>query len=455
MSTATTIAAVTAIVNDLSKALEEARKHLNQGADKGLEMRGKAREMATLLHKNAPTDDVMNDIFKVQLAGGGTFADAVEYDEGFEGALPAGKDAKHVTDAQAEQIKVLGKTFADRVRLDPTTSGELMGSIPQFVDLTRDEKANPLTTEQGVNKFMGTANAIHYGLNEGRGKVSTLARNELGASAGALADGRVADHAELSAFVGLGSNISKGAAGSGTTYNRLSRLLHEGMGDGGEFLKQIGVADQKGDLAKLRKLKEYVDAQRKASADPSKFNTSKFLQSKGFGNDEEVRSASGYMASMPVLETRITNAREKLKDGPGALQANREFMASEEGQHRQGVATGEIGEYMQTKRRQRLQAARRGAEGQLRSDNKIDTAGTIFVDKLWDRTVGTAFQEDYSRQQRNDQQVEANIMAGLKKAGISYDSGVPGMPDLRMAPEALGQQVRPRAGEAGHLARRR
>ena len=420
---------VDAILTTLGDKLAKVREFQDKGAATGLDMRDKAREVAGLLGESSPSDAVMNRIFRVQMAGGGTFDEALKYEEQFQGSLPAGKQAGHITDEQAAALETEGKAFADRAGIDSATAGDLVGSLPQFLDMTKDEKGKPLTTEQGVNKAMGQLNALHYGLNEGRGKISTLAANDLGASAGALANGRVADQAELGAFIGIGSNISKGAAGSGTTYDRLSRLLNEGLGEGGEFLKQIGVADQSGDLNKLRKLKEHVDAQRRASADPAKFDGIKYLQSKGFGNDMEVKSASGYMANLPQLEQRVTNARAKSKDGAGAIAANREFEASLEGQHRRSQATNEIGTYKQTETRQWLSAAREQAVGELRAEQKLDTSDDETANWVLDFISGPTRKwsgEQDSRAEGIDSRVRENLARQAKKAGIDIEAQHPG-----------------------------
>ena len=374
-------------LNIYVKASEDAKRHQNQGAQTGLDMRGKAREYATLLHKPEVDDEVMKGLFAVAQAGGSVFDKALQFSSQFEGSVPAGEQKGHITAAQKEALKGEGLAFGNRIGLDEKAAGDLTGVIPQYVDMTKDEKGKPLTTEQGVDKALGQLNAMTAGLMDGRGEITTLARSEVGAAAGMLAAGHVTDHAEMGALAGVASTFSKSASGSGTAVKQMDRLVNESLDEAGEFNKSIGVADAKGDPAKLRVLKAHIDAQRSAAPDPSKFDPKGYLQSKGFHNDTELDSTLAFLENLGVLDQRIEKGRAAAKDGKSVRAANQRYRSSLVGQDRQGRAIKEAGEYEQTRRRQRLAAARNAAYGQLQAEGKIDTFGTNLADGFMDGTI--------------------------------------------------------------------
>ena len=414
------IKAAGAALEIYSKAAEDAKKHLNQGAQGGLDKRDQAREYANLLGKPTVDDDTMKRLFGLAQAGGMDFDEALKFGEQFEGSLPAGKQKGHIADGQKQSLMEEAAAFGSRIGLDAATAGDLAGVIPQYVDLTKDDKGKPLTDQQGVDKGLGQLGALAYGLNEGRGKISTLARSEIGAAASALASGHVSDHAEMGAFAGVASTFTKSASGSGTGFKQMDRLVNEGLGDEGEWLKSIGVADQKGDLAKLKVLKAHIDAQRAAAADPSKFDAKGYLQSKGFRENGELDSTLAFLENVDVLEKRTVEARKRAGDGQSVRASNREFLASQTGQDRQGRAMQEAGNYEQTRRRQRLAAARKAAYGQLQAEGKIDTFGTNLTDGFMDGTINK-LKPNTEHEARIDQRVWENARDAAHRAGIEGD----------------------------------
>ena len=163
------------------------------------------------------------------------------------------------------------------------------------------------------------------GLNDGKGSISVLAKNEIGAVSAALSSGHVKDYAELSAFIGLGSTISKGGASSGITFKQMDRLVNETQGPEGEFLKSIGVAGEKDDYTKLAKLKEHVDAQRQAAPDPAQFDPKAYLMEKGFHEQGEVDRRSGIWPISPFSSSESTSRRFKPKTPTRSVWPTRSF----------------------------------------------------------------------------------------------------------------------------------
>ena len=425
---------VTEALDAMGESAVKAREFQDQGAQASLGKRGKAREYANLMQHDGPDDAVMSRLFDLGKAGGYKFDDAVKFGEQFLGSAPAGVQAKHVTPEQLRKLETEGARFANRIGLDPATGGDLAGVIPQYIDLTKDANGNPLTTDQGVNKAMGQLGALQYGLNEGRGKISSLARSELGAAAPALAAGRIKDHAEMGAWVGIASTFTKTASSSGTAFKQFDALINNAEGDPGsdqkgDYLKRIGVAGARGDFEKLRALKKDIDTQRSASKDPGAFDMDTYLTSKGFHNRTERASTEAFVENFGILETRSIEARKRAGNGQDVIEANRRYATSLEGQDQLGDAAAERAEYEQTQRHQRTSVARKFALAELRKEGKIDTTASNFEDWASDFISGPTRKwsgEMESRATAIDGRVRENLLKGARKAGVDLEKAYPG-----------------------------
>jgi hypothetical protein len=427
---------VTEALDAMGESAAKAREFQDEGGQAGLDKRGKAREYANLMQHNGPDDEVMSRLFELGKGGGYKFDDAVKYGEQFLGSSPAGVQAGHVTPEQLARLETEGAKFANRIGLDPATGGDIAGIIPQYVDMTKDKNGNPLTTEQGVNKALGQLGALAYGLNEGRGKITTLMRSEIGAAAPALAAGRITDHAEMGAFVGIASTFSKSASSPGTNFKQMDALINnaegeEGSDQKGDYLKRIGVTGKHGDLEKLRALKADVDAQRKA--DPN-LDVSTYLTGKGFGDRASRDSTIGYLANFDVMEKRTIKARELAENGQAVQDASRQFGATLEGQNQLGDAAAEKAAYDQTQKHQRTVVARKFAIAQLRDEGQIDTTGSNWRDWADDFTANgfnSVKVQQWSGDQnamadRIDQRARENLVKAGQQAGIDVEKKFPG-----------------------------
>ena len=452
---------VTEALDAMGDSAAKAREFADQGAQGGLDKRSKAREYANLLQHQRPDDEVMNRLFDVGKAGGYKFDDAVKYGEQFLGSSPAGVQAGHVTPEQLKKLEVEGARFANRIGLDAATGGDLAGVIPQYVDLTKDKNGNPLTTDQGVNKAMGQLGALQYGLNEGRGKITTLSRSEIGVASAAMAQGRITDHAEMGAFIGIASTFTKSASGSSFGFKQMDALINRSEGDEGDFLQRSGVADAKGDLAKLRKLKEHVDAQRSTSPDPANFDVGKYLTAQGFGSREEKSSTIGYLANLDVLDKRAAEARKRADNGQDVIDANRQFSTSLEGQNQLADAAAERAEYDQTSKHQRTVVARKFAVAQLRDKGELDTTDSNFKDWGEDFILNgfnTLKVHQWSGGQkaaaaRIDIQVRKNMVKSARTAGVDLEKKYPGftygVDTDRKSIDDVMQEIGPKLEQSG------
>ena len=409
-----------AAVNIYTKASEDAKQHLNTGAQTGLDKRVKSREFAKLMDENDPNDKVIGQLHDIQLAGGMKFDKALEFGSAVLGSTKAGKDKGFITtDIQTAMLPKLAE-FASAYGMDEATAGVMAGGIAQYVDLTggkgKDAKLSSKEIDAGVNLMMGQMGASVVALNDGVGDVSTLATALTKSMAPALATGHVADPAETAAFINVASTLGP-AAGAATAFDQFDRLINKPNKEGGEFLKTIGVADEKGNLAKTRKLKEYVDAQRAASPDPTNFDEKGLLINKGFGNVREVDRAIGFMNNMPVLEAQVAKAKDNKLVGTRVQAQNDQFRASVTGQEQSGEAFDEVGLDIQTERRQRLVAARKAARGQLRAEKKINEFDTNLTAGFMDATINKLHTNNED-EARIDQRAWENTRKAATKAGI-------------------------------------
>lgn len=417
------IRALTGALDDMGEAARKAREFQDKGSQLGLDKRGKAREYANLMGHEGPDDAVMTRLFGLAKSGGYKFDEATKYGEQFLGSSPAGVQAGHVTPEQLQRLEVEGARFANRIGLDPATGGDVAGVVPQYVDMTKDRNGNPLTTEQGVQKAMGQLGALQYGLNEGRGKITTLMRGELGAAAPALAAGRIGDHAEMGAFVGIASTFSKSASSSGTGFKQMDNLINNA---GNNYLDEIGVSGEKGDLNKLRALKKDLDARR--TADPN-FDVLAHLKEQGFSNRAERDATAAFVENFDTLEKRTVEARKRAGNGQDVIDANRRYSASLEGQNQLGDAAAESAEYDQTAKHQRTSVARKFALAQLRKEGKIDTGASNFEDWALDFTSGPTRKwsgEMESRATGVDARVRENLVKAARRAGVDLEKAYPG-----------------------------
>lgn len=414
---------VTRALDAMGDAAKRAREHQEQGAETGLDKRHQARELANLMGESEPSDRVMGRIFLLGMKSGLSFQESLAFLEQVEGSIPAGKSLGHVRESDIDALSVEGSRFASRIGLETSTGGDLVGVIPQFVDLTKDANGKTLNQQQAVEKAAGQLGAIAYGLNEGRGKVSRLASAEIASTIPMLAAGRVQDLAEGAAFAGVGSLFAGRESQAGTRFKQLDRLLNKaGSKSGAEFLREAGVDQAQGNFAKLTRLKEFIDREKPA-------DVQKFLVEKGFGNSEEVASAAGYLANYSVLKERIEKARAIANNGKPTIAADAQYMQGLDAQNQRGKAIQEFGEFEQTRKTQPLAAARKAAIGRLQAAGKIDTSSENFKDWALDFISGPT-REWAGEQGTHAMQIDAEAFQGLAEsaqaAGIDLTRRFPG-----------------------------
>ena len=312
--------------------------------------------------------------------------EANKFLEQFEGSIPAGRQKGNVLgvvgkdgltrekqEAFEKEMAKEGAAFGARIGLAPDTAGDLAGVVSQYTKLNK------------VEDFAGQLGSMAYGLNEGRGKISPLARSELGAAGNLVGSEHMKDLAELGAWVGVASTVAKGAGSSGTKVNQADALLNTAEGKGGyKYLEKIGVTKQSGDLEKLRVLRD--DLVRNGGADWNSYLKS---PDRGFGNKTEVAAAVAMAKNFDVLEQRTAEARRRHNNGAETIALDRDFLGKTiTGANRQAEASAAAADFVKGKPGESVAVARKFAEARLKARGEIDTRDTNRDDGAWDATLG-------------------------------------------------------------------
>jgi hypothetical protein len=398
---------VNAVLNAVGDGLRRAAEHSNELAEKNLKLRDSMRELANLQGHAGPDDQVAGEALLLGMASGMSPSDSVKFLEQFEGSIPAGRQkgnigAAGMNDEQKKQLEhemaKEGAAFGSRIGLEAATAGDLAGVIPMYRKIS------------SVNDLAGEQGALAYGLNEGRGKVTTLMRSELGASGNLVGSGHAPDLAELGALVGVASTTAKTASSAGTGVKQLDQLLYTGKDqNGGDYLESIGVNKQKGIVNRLRVVR---DDMKKNGGD----DWNSYLLSKGFESREQRASTVAMATNFDVLEQRTVKARAMAKDGGATIAANQEFLNSTvTGQNRKGQASEAASEFIQGKSKESLIVGRKFAESRLRARGEIDTRETNATDAIYDNTIGLPSQKIGGHLGSREMRVNRELLEGLDK----------------------------------------
>jgi hypothetical protein len=370
----------------IGKGINDARLNMQKLAEDALKTRDAMRELANLQGHAGPDNAVVGNALLLGMASGLKGDEAEKFLSQFEGSIPAGRQAGNVMGTVGEnglteeaqkkfekELAMTGAAFGARIGLDPATAGDLTGVVAQYTKLNSAED------------LAGQLGAMSYGLNEGRGRISPLANSELGAAGNLVGSKHMADLAELSAFVGVASTVARSAGSSGTKVNQMDALLNTGANKKDyDYLKNIGVVDQKTDLEKLRVLR--ADLLKNGGDD-----WNGYLLSKGF-NEKTERAATVAMASnFEVLDQRVTRARQETKNGGAVIKANKTFLETEiTGANRQGEAALAASAFVQGTQAEHATVARKFALARLQARGIGDNADRVAFGEAIDTPLTNA-----------------------------------------------------------------
>ncbi len=390
------------VLEAIGKGMANAREESERLAAANLKLRDSMRELANLQGHEGPDDQVAGEALLLGMASGLKPDEAVKFLEQFEGSIPAGREKGNIApgkkdaDRQAMEREMAreGAAFGARTGLSPETAGDLAGVVSQYTKINK------------IEDFAGQLGAMEYGLNAGRGKINPLAKSELGAAGNAIGAGRVKDLAELGAWVGVASTVSKSAGSSGTQFKQVDNLLNSIGGTTGDYLDRIGVSGAKGDLNKLRALR--ADMQAHGGED-----WNKYLSEQGFHNRTDRAATVAMAKNLDVLEQRIAKAREQAATGAVTIALDRDFLGrTGVGAKRQSQAALAASEFVKGQPGESVSIAREFAEARLKAGGFIDTRATNATDALWDATLGGISTKvgggvDSRRQRINKEMLEA------------------------------------------------
>ena len=393
------------------------REFLQHASERTSKLRLDLKEYASLRGENAgPTDRIVDEVTSFAKETGASVDEAADFLTAYEGSAPTGRDKGNVggarpggkaNAAQAEldrKVAVIAGQFGSAVGMDAKTAGDLAGVVGQY---TKIQKPEDFARELG---------AMHYGLDKGRGAISTLARSELGTAGASIADdikdGRVSGLGELGAWIGVTSSISKTGASSGTSYKQVGRLLNtmESKG-GGEFLTKSGIRAKQGDTAKLNALADYL-------RDNKVGNASDFLGKQGFENSTDIAATVSMVTQRDVLNQRIAEGRKVT--GRDVLDRNQLNQRSVSMGTQHSAVEEDVAIIEQGKRQEKVEIGRAQARAALIGRDKLKSTG--MGGALQDMTFNwlTAGAET-GEQVRVDTEMAQQLRERAKKVGI-HDS---------------------------------
>jgi len=413
-------------LQEAAEGAQKGRDYFTASANKVAELRDEAREYASLRKQPGPNDQILREITGFMKETGVTPDDAVRFLTTYEGSATTGRDKGNIggrvgqggytqaqQDALENRLKVVGGRFGMATGLDSRTAGDLTAVVSTYKRVNNE------------SDLAGQLAGAHYGIDQGRGEISPLARSELGQAGSAIESGRVSGLPELGAFVGVASVVSKSPGSAGTTYGQVSRLLNETGADNEDqkaFIKESGMEAAKGDFNKLKALRDHL-----AKVKPEDANT--YLESKGYGNSTDRRSILGMVGNVDVLEERIKKANEIAGNGKAALarlDANQKEISNVGNRARAEDFAVDVDAGIQT---EKLQIGRTAALARLKDPNqpggsRIYTPGTAAWDAM---RTGLMMGSSTGEQERIDQEAIEGLIRGGKKVNVDVPTMFPGL----------------------------
>jgi hypothetical protein len=425
ISTAAALGILRKVIGEIGDAMKDAREFDTSTADSNFEKRKEARELAFNMGEKGVTEKVMGRVFGTALSSGMTFKEALAHNQEFEGSVVAGKLKGNVRDDQKEAISKATAVVARRSGLDAKTAGDMTGVILHHMNVNTDANGKPISADVAAQMVASKLDSMVTGLAAGRGSVSTLSKGEISQAASAVGSG----HATLDEMTGListASNYSKNASGVGTKYSQISDIINRPDAATADLLKESGVADAKGDVAKLQAMKKHLDEKRaEAEAKGEKFDEHAYLYDKGFhlkAARESLVSMLQFVGSKDkpnVLEKQIAEAQANSRDFAGTKSRNAEFMAMPDSRMAVAKAAREAAEYKHGKKTEDLQAAREAAAARLISDGTFKDKTQLVADAA---RGGFGLQEFMGLpsqiQQRIDEEALNSAMTAAENAGV-------------------------------------
>jgi hypothetical protein len=415
-----------AALSAAGQAGKEGVSLLSDSAEKLKDFRDQLREYSSLRQHKGPDDQIVREATKFGREGTVLPEDISPFLTNYEGSAATGRKAGNLggtvgvggyTQAQQDELesrlKVVGAQFSTRVGLDAKTGGDLTGVVSTYMRINSEAD------------MAGQLGGMHYGLDQGRGAITPLARSELGQAGLHIKSGHVSGLPELGAFTGLASVISKMPGSSGTSYNQMSRFLNEtGLGHEEQeaFIKESGMGAVKGDYNKLKALRDHLE-----KVKPE--DVGKFLESKGYGNTTDVRSVVGMMGNVDVLKQNIDEAKRRAANGAETLAMN----AANQKEEGTGDVRAEATEFSsdielgltasKTARGQQFARARLKDPTQPGGQRYVATGGQILGD-MWRGVTGYFAGLSGQDQRVNDDAIQ-RLVEGGKKVNVDVAGKFP------------------------------
>lgn len=317
------------------------RDYAKEAAKDTQELRNMLRELAALQGKEAPTDKVVAETVMARLRTGMTRDEVGAFETMYEGSAPAGREKGNIKPEVEAGLREYGARFGIRKGMDAGTAGDLTGVLAQYGPIA-DVKAGA-----------GMLESISYGLNEGRGNVTPLAKSLL-KTAGTMVEegGKVDNLGDLSAILGVAS-LSASPDAAGTKVLQASRELRRFSDPKrGTALMGLGITPDDDFLTALGKIAPHAAGE----------NGDVWLQAQGFNNREGNQGLIQLSQNYDLIMKRKKEADARRTNPDAAMEEDEKFQGSRLYQGRMASAVNDAAKFEKGVKNEGLEIAREMVE---------------------------------------------------------------------------------------------
>jgi len=355
---------------DESEKLEDFWQKL---AAEATAFRASLREQASIVGEAGPNRKVVARNLDVALAARISAEKAESLITSYENFGLAVREKGHIApaagtpaDLEASILAEVGRA-ANRLGIEPGIAGEAVGTAGLFHKFT--------STEDAMQQFGAAAQGLQEGkvrYNEGFSALSKLSAKlvdpkELDASKAKA--GRIESFAEAGIYLGA---LSLGTATADQAQHRavqISRALNPSSANpkGQAALKAVGITDDMQDEDKLIRLSEYLRQNHVADATEWMVKNNVAMRS-----DALKESVNAGMKAADVLKAQLGRHREETRRDPAGvgkrfIEANRQFMATDEASEAAGVeSSADVLNKAEGEENRRFETAKQQAELRMR-----------------------------------------------------------------------------------------
>lgn len=417
--------AVTSVLQGIVGELDRVRKAATDASKEVTGNRGDLRELAVLRGQARDTTATAKDVFNFRRQTGQSQQEAIQFQQNALGTAEAAI-GRQVTREDFDKFQGNAAAYATMVGLDSATAGEMTGLMPSLT--SKDGKA--VDSDELTARFRRTNELLQMG----QGSASQLG-GQFSKNAPMVTTGLLESQEQLAALTGFFSLGSPESAGTGVEQFVRATVGAQGRMRGTPSMAGISEEDQQKQAEYIASLgakagdnpvaigrmisKDYRAARNRATAAGEGFSPTMYFQSKGYGNQDDVKSLMKFIGDEDTYTKGFeAKANAPMVMGPDAMSDVKRFqmtdpmmmqrqaqLATEEAQFAVGAGGGEF-----------ANIARQQAHAQRVAQGKASGTLDEYENSGW--IPG----EKFLRRRATDQQAMENINAELPE-NMRVDTG--------------------------------